>query len=430
MSRFLFATFPVTGHVNPGMALARELVARGHEVRWYSTARFRRAIEAIGARWVPFRRAMNVDETRFDEMFVDRPKSGLRQLQHDVRHIFVELIRGMVADIEEELAREPFDVIVGDSAAVACRYVSERQGIPWATYGVTPLSLPSRDVAPFGLNLPPSSSFFGRLRNRVLNWSIDQLIFRGAAKENARIRRELDLPPLEGGIFGFARTADVYLQGTVPSFEYPRTDMPENVHFVGAAIPQTPADWKPPAWWPELSRRQVVLVTQGTINNDFDQLLRPVIRALADEQVLVVVTTGSRPIDAIAIDPLPPNVRVERFIPYAALMPKVDVFVTNGGYGSVQIALAHGVPLVAIGKTEEKPEICNRVAWSGTGIGLKTIVPTEEQVRTAILTVLDTPIYRARASAIAREMSGLDFAKTGADLVEQLAEEEEMEQIA
>ena len=36
--------------------------------------------------------------------------------------------------------------------------------------------------------------------------------------------------------------------------------------------------------------------------------------------------------------------------------------VTNGGYGGVQLALAHGVPLVVAGNTEEKGEIAARVA--------------------------------------------------------------------
>jgi UDP:flavonoid glycosyltransferase YjiC (YdhE family) len=430
MSRFLFATVPVTGHVNPGLALARELVVRGHDVRWVSTPRFRHAIEATGAQWIPFRRAMPFDETRIAELFASRPKSGLRQLRHDLRRVFVEIARGMVPDIEEELAREGCDVIVGDSAAVACRYVSERKGIPWAVYGVSTLPLPGPEVAPFGMNLMPSRTFLGKLRNRILNWSVDHLVFRAASRENTRVRRELGLPPLHGGIFDFSRRADVYLQGGAPSFEYPRTDLPPTLHFVGAAIPKIPCDWKPPAWWGELDQRRVVLVSQGAVNHEFDQLVRPAIRALAGEDVLVVVTTGGRPVDELAVNPLPANVRVERFIPYRALMPKVDVFVTNGGYDSIQIALAHAVPLVAIGKTEEQPEICNRVRWSGTGIGLKAVVPTEEQVRSAVMRVLDTPIYRARASAIAHEMSGLDFAVTGADLLEELAEEEEVERIA
>ena len=200
------------------------------------------------------------------------------------------------------------------------------------------------------------------------------MIFRRANELHEELREDFGLEPFGRTLFDFPRDADLYLQASTPSFEYPRTDMPEHVRFIGASIPQPVAGWRSPSWWSELDgSRRVVLLTQGTINNDYDQLIRPAIRALAGEDVFVVVTTGSRPASDVAMAPLPWNVRVEQFIPYAHLMPKVDLLLTNGGYGSVQIALAHGVPVVAIGKTEEKPEIANRVQWSGVGVGLKQL---------------------------------------------------------
>ncbi len=395
-------------------------MARGHDVRWYSTPRFRRAIEAAGARFVPYRQAVPLDEERLADLFPGRPEGGLRQLQYDVEKIFVDSQPGQLRDLEIELDGEPADVVVGDSGAAVASLLHERHGIPWAVYGISVIPFSSRDTAPFGLALMPSRSPLGRLRNRVLNALVNRVIFGKANRRNRDVRRQLGVSPLPGGIFDFARQADLYLQGSAPSFEYPRTDMPANMRFIGASIPRPPADWTPPAWWGDLRGRRVVLVTQGTINNDFDQLIRPAIRALAGEDVLVVVTTGSRPAADVAIDPLPPNVRVERFIPYGHLMPYVDVLLTNGGYGSIQIALAHGVPVVAIGKTEEKPEIANRVAWSGVGIGLKVMTPTHDQVRDAVRRALEVPDYRLRAEAVAAEMSGLDAAMRAADLLEEL----------
>ena len=104
-----------------------------------------------------------------------------------------------------------------------------------------------------------------------------------------------------------------------------------------------------------------MLVTQGTVATDFDDLLMPTIRGLADEDVLVVATTGKR---TLALDGAAgsANLRLERHVPFARLMPFVDVMVTNGGYGGVHFALAHGVPLVVAGQTEDKTEICARVA--------------------------------------------------------------------
>ena len=105
------------------------------------------------------------------------------------------------------------------------------------------------------------------------------------ARVQPQLRRELGLPPLRRSIFDFANDADLYLQSGVPSFDYPRTDLPDNVHYIGAPIPEPPAGWTPPlvGWWRSDLRSRPAgssLVTQGTINNDFDQLIRPAIRAL------------------------------------------------------------------------------------------------------------------------------------------------------
>lgn len=36
MTRFLIATIPLVGRVNPALPIARQLVQRGHEVWWYT----------------------------------------------------------------------------------------------------------------------------------------------------------------------------------------------------------------------------------------------------------------------------------------------------------------------------------------------------------------------------------------------------------
>lgn len=98
-----------------------------------------------------------------------------------------------------------------------------------------------------------------------------------------------------------------------------------------------------------------MLVTQRTVATDPRHLLVPTLNALADESTLVVATTGGDPAAALEAmgGSLPANARLERFVPYAELMPHIDTLVTNGGDGTVQHALAHGVPIVVAGATED-----------------------------------------------------------------------------
>lgn len=334
--------------------------------------------------------------------------TGLAALKLGIKYGFLDPAPAQLEDLRAILANFPADALVSDTAFVGSLFLNELGGPPRAVYGITPLVVPSRDTAPFGLGLPPSSSPVGRFRHRALYWAFDHVLFRDVHAHYNRTRAQVGLPPSRAGLFQDAISPYLFIQGTTAAFEYPRPDLPPQVHFIGPFLPGPAADFEPPAWWSELEekRQPVVHVTQGTETTGPEQLIEPTIRALAGEEVLLVVTTGGRPVADVAIDPLPENVRIEPFLPHYHLLPYVDVMVTNAGYGGTQTALANGVPLVAAGRTEEKPEVCARIAWSGAGINLKTNRPRPEQVRTAVREILANPRYRCNAERI-----GADFAR-------------------
>jgi len=103
------------------------------------------------------------------------------------------------------------------------------------------------------------------------------------------------------------------------------------------------------------------------------------------------------------------------------MLPKADVFVTNGGYGSVNQAMSFGIPLVTAGLTEDKADVNARVAWSGVGINLATNEPTPQALRAAVRTVLDAPNYRSRASLMAREFEAIDTRSEIVRIVDRIA---------
>ena len=371
--RFLFITIPVTGHTSPLLPVAKKLVGLGHEVRWYTGSRFRQRIEGTGATYIPYNKTRDLDYSNLNELFPERNRlKGIAQAKWDLKRMVVDFALEQMDDLSAILDEYPASVIVGDSMCLSATLSAQQRSLPLALVNVLNLFAPSIDTAPDGFALPPSATFVGHLRNRLLNWLAYRVILREVTAYLSDACVKVGLPPLRETFFEapFLRS-DLFLQPTIPTFEYPRSDLPAHVHFIGALLPDGPAEFAEPDWWSELEQdRPVVLVTQGTIATDFNNLLIPAIQALASEDVLVVATTGSKPLTDVRS--LPANVRLEPFIPFSRLMPYVDVMVTNGGYGGTHFALAHGVPLVAAGTTEDKAEIGARIAWSGVGINLKT----------------------------------------------------------
>ncbi|RCJ15746.1 hypothetical protein A6S26_34005 [Nostoc sp. ATCC 43529] len=424
MARFLVSTLPAFGHVNPTLPIARKLVERGHEVLWYTGEIFQSRVEATGARYIPMVAAFNYSDSKnFPKSFEKKRKtlSESAQLIFDLKHFLIDGALSKVKDYMEILRQFPADVLLCDSSFNGISWVHEKGGPPWATLGVTSLFINSRDTAPYGLGMQPDSSALGRLRNNVLNWVLERVLIGDLTGYMNNARTSIGLPPNQKNFLNAGVSPFLYLQQTVPEFEYPRSDLPPQVHFIGPCLPNPPADFTFPSWWEDLKgNRPVILVTQGTLANyKTDNLIVPTIEALANEDVLVVATTGG---ESVKLAQYPANTRIEqKYIPFTHLLPYTDVMVTNGGYNGVLEALAHGVPVVAAGTTEEKSEICARVQWSGVGINLKTNNPTPKQIRGAVKKILASLCYGQKAEFFKAEITRYDAPTLAALLLEQLA---------
>ena len=318
----------------------------------------------------------------------------------------------------------PKTVIVGDDCffgVLPMLLGSRSKRPPIVLCGTSVLHWPREDGAPFGLGLPPATTPKQRADYAAVARDYYEAVDRPVGLRLNTVLTELGAAPTSMKLFdSTVGLADAYLQLSVPGFDYPR-DIPHSVHFVGTP-PIIPNQVPPPPWAHELDgSRKVVLVTQGTVaNHNFNLLVGPTLAALANEpDMLVVATAGGRPIDAIP-GPLPSNARVSSFLPFEWLLPKVDVLVTNGGYGSVNQAMSFGIPLVTAGLSEDKADVNARVAWSGVGVDLATNEPSRDALRSAVRTVLDEPGYRLRVRWMAAQFAAIDTRSEILRIVSQL----------
>ncbi|HEX8219456.1 MAG TPA: glycosyltransferase [Chloroflexia bacterium] len=424
MARILLASMPFSSHIEPALPLARTLVERGHDVRWYTGRRFQATVEATGARYLPVEHAPDFDERKLEEVYPQlkglKPLARYATLMADV---FLAAGPAQADDLEQILRDWPADVLLSEPAFAGAAIISHKCRIPWAALNLLPMPLDGSDTAPFGLGLPPASGPLGRVRNKALHWLADKVLFRDALEAANTLRASAGMPPADS-VMRLGLSSYLYLQGTARAFEYPRTDLPAQVHFIGPVLPPQPATPTLPVWWHELETdRPVVLLTPGSeAGDDFDNLAAATVRALARKDVLLVIDTGGRPTSSLNLDRLPGNVRVETGIPHDKLMPYVSVVVTNGGYGAVQAALAGGVPVIVAWRTAEKAETGARVTWAGVGIDLKKDRPSVKQIGVAVREVLEDSTYWLKAQAVAADFARHDAPTEAAALIEKLAE--------
>ncbi len=411
--KILMASMPTAGHLNPLLGVAHLLRPEGHKIVCLTGSCVRDRIERAG---LGFRAPPGAD---FDpqDPFAVAPElkvipPGLEWLQVAMERFLVDSIEPQYEGLRQSLQEFPADVIIGDNmffGLLPLLLAQRAKRPPVIMCGTSFLHWYREDGAPNFLGLPPAVTQAERQKYAGIDKEFRRVVYQPVSRRLEQTLNELGAGPLSMTLFeSVVALADIYMQLSVPSFEFPRK-FPPTVNFVGI-LPMVPNQAPLPPWAHELDgSRKVVLVTQGTVaNHNLGLLIAPTLKGLAEEpDVLVVATTGGRPPDAIP-GQIPANARVSTFLPFEWLLPKVDVLVTNGGYGTVNQAMSFGIPLVTAGLTEDKADVNARVGWSGVGINLVTNEPTPQELRAAVRSVLDEAKYRRRAAAMKDEFRSIN----------------------
>jgi len=430
MAKFLFTVWPFPGHVHPDIAIAHALGERGHETAFYTGSSARNSLEVEGFRFFPFRQ---VDEARVEAIVLTLDALSFRwwrarRRKALLREWLLETVDAQVQDLDAVVSAWRPDVLVCDPAMWGpLLVVQETARIPLAVMSyVAACMLPGPDGPILGLPLPRAHGQFARFGRRLLR-SVANRVAADVRRTAEELRARYGLSPIGTTVTAFAGEMPLYLVPSTPAFDRERRDLPESVRYVG------PCQWDKPVgapfapWLAELPRdRPVVYVTEGTLHSKPPLLLRAALRGLKSLPVQVIATTGKhRDPEALGLGVIPPNARVERWVPHSDLLPRADVVITTGGTGTVMAALSFGLPLVVMPTAWDQPENAWRVAEAGAGIRLAPRHCTPERIESSVHRVLNDASFRQNARRLATEFAGYGGASQAAKLLEDLALQQE-----
>ncbi|KAK7424237.1 hypothetical protein QQZ08_008725 [Neonectria magnoliae] len=420
----VFAAAPASGHTIPPSRIAAELVKRGYEATFIGGEQFEDMVRRTGADFVP------IADMLTPAMVEERNAipAGIPRLLYDMKNLFLgktperwELLKGVLERLRAEKAGREI-IVINETLFMGANPLVLGAPLPkgFATrprvinLHAVPYIGSSIDTGPLGPGLPPDSSESGRARNQLLY----QMMAAGPFAELIADQNELlkglgttqVLTP-ELPFHHWMLMHDTVLQLCPPSLEYPRSDMPSHVKFAGCPTPRPiAADFKYPEWWADVTRgdRKIVTVTQGTVANDYTDLLIPSIEGLAHrDDLLVVAILGHHDVNLPADVSIPANTRVIDYLPYDVLLPHSSVFVMNAGYGGFLHGVTNGVPMVLAGESEDKPEIAMRGSWSGVAVNLRTGRPSAAAVLAGVERVLGDGSFKTRIDEVRRENEAL-----------------------
>ncbi len=379
MSRILFSVPPLTGHLNPALAVAEELEQRGHQVAWAVHSK------QIRDKLPPRAWVYPLDSEDRDAPDIADPQArGLESVRLFFEDYTLPIATRMLGPMEA-IARDfcP-DVMVVDHQLPGAALVARKLGVPWTTLVTTTASI---------LKMSPM----------VDEWVAQQYMSLQCAylPEALRVERP-DFSPHQVVVF----SNETLLGNTHPRVEAP-------YHFVGPTQGngRRAVDF-PWDWLRQDSRK--LLISLGTVSRDRDtRFFEVMMAALAEMPEIQAVMVAPESLAELA----PPNVLVRAYVPQLELLDRMDGVICHAGHNTVCEALSRGLPLIVAPIRDDQPVIARQVIDAGAGLSMRHGKVTPAMARSTIEKLFSTPALAENAQRLSQTLRTAPGAAGAANLI-------------
>ncbi|MCC6650350.1 MAG: glycosyltransferase family 1 protein [Candidatus Eisenbacteria bacterium] len=420
MARIVFATVGSLGDLHPYLAVARELLARGHRPAIATHEYYRERVTGAGLGFHPVRPDM---EDFGDPTQVMRRAMDLRT---GSQWVLEKLVLERLDDSCEDLlaAFEDADLAVGHVLTLSAVLAAEKLGVPRMHSVLQPMTMFSRFDPPVMPQLP-----FPRTAQRwnPAVWGALYSIMRFASARSFEpvhaLRRRLGLPPstLHPLLEMFTATGNLAMFSRLLS--PPQPDWAPHTTVTGFCV--WDRDEKGGGMDPALAAfleagAPPVVFTLGS-SAVFDAGAFYDVAAAAARRlgVRAVLLTGPDGINQRAGLADGRNVIAVPYAPHSELFPRAAANVHAGGVGTTGQALASGRPMLVMPYSHDQPDNAMRCER----LGVARVVPrgrwAEARVAAELGALLADGAAAARARSVEAEVRAEGGAAAAADAIEQ-----------
>ncbi|MEU2226231.1 macrolide-inactivating glycosyltransferase [Streptomyces sp. NPDC018347] len=377
------------GHVNPGLEVIRELVARGHRVTYAIPPAFADKVAATGARPVPYTSILPGPDAD--------PDAWGTTLLDNVEPFLDDAIQAL-PQLAAAYADDTPDLVLHDITSYPARVLAHRWGVPV-------ISLSPNLVAWDGYEEEAAEPMWREPRQTERGRAYYAKFEAWLAENGVTLHPD-----------AFAGRPERSLV-LIPKVLQPHADrVDERVHtFVGACQGdrREQGDWQRPD-----GARKVVLVSLGSAFTKQPAFYRECVRAFGDLPGWHLVLQVGRHVTRADLGEVPDTVEVRDWVPQLAVLRQADLFVTHAGAGGSQEGLATATPMIAVPQAVDQFGNADLLQELGVARQLSTEEATADRLRAAALALVDDPEVARRLREIQAGMAREGGTRRAADLIE------------
>ena len=392
--------------MHPYIAVARSLIAQGHEAVIATSEDHRAVIESAGVEFCAMYPVMAHKEDYQNVV------ARLFDVRRGPKELVCRIVMPHLRPAFEILlaASKGADVLVSHPLAMALPLVAEKLGIPRVATVLSPMLF----VSPYDPPVIPDALWLNRLRMfgpgpyRFL-FTMAKRMIRSWERPLHDLRQELGLAPLRHSAMLEGHYSPLLnLALFDPQLAAPQPDWPANTLICGSPV----FDGVQP---------------DPAVIEDLEKFLAageaPIVFALGssavwiagdfwDKAVAAVLKLGRRAI--LLTGPhmpqaLPDTIRAYSYLPYSKVFPRASIIVHQAGIGTLSQALRAGCPQLIVPVAFDQPDNARRAC----ALGLARTIPfrkvTAQRLVSEISLLLDCG-YAHAAQRVAAELSHTDGA--------------------
>jgi rhamnosyltransferase subunit B len=410
--RIVIATIGSLGDLHPCLALALELMHRGHRVTVATTPYYKSKVEALGINFRAIR--PDWDPTNSDLIRkCEDLKSGLEVLYRKI------LLPELKATYEDLLsAATDADLMIAGEIVYAAPLVAEKLALRWVSAILSPLSFFSSFDPSVTVNAPALIHLrkAGPIAYRT-GLSLGRLATRHWSNPVRRLRREQGLRSDCDPIFRDKFSPDLVLALFSRWLAQPQPDWPPQTSQAGFVYFDHPsADATVSSLLSGFlsSGDAPIVFTQGSTAVHNPGHFYEVSAAAAKRVGRRAILLGCKATPQSGS----PDLLVLPYVAYSQVFPHAAINVHQGGSGTTGEALRSGRPMLIVPYGWDQPDNAARIVRLGVGLNVARSHYSVDTATAALRSLLESPRISARAAEVGYKVAQEDGLGAACDAIE------------